>query len=79
MSKAYQSTSPFYSCEKLSPREKECLYWISKGKTAEETGMILNLTQKTVENYLGIIRKKLNVHKTLQAVLRAIELELICR
>jgi DNA-binding CsgD family transcriptional regulator len=41
--------------------------------------MILNLTQKTVENYLGIIRKKLNVHKTLQAVIKAIELELIRR
>jgi DNA-binding CsgD family transcriptional regulator len=37
--------------EKLSPRENQCLYWTLQGKTAKEAGMILNLSQRTVECY----------------------------
>ena len=43
----------------FSTREKECLYWLVKGKTAKETGNILCLSSKTVETYIRMIKCKM--------------------
>lgn len=53
---------------KLTPREVECLYWASRGKTIEETAMILNIKSKTVISYLNGAKLKLNAIKMTQAV-----------
>lgn len=42
----------------LSQREVECIYWLSKGKTSFETGIILNLSQRTVEKHLNNAKEK---------------------
>ncbi len=55
--------------KRLSPRENQCLYWTLQGKTAKETGMILNLSRRTVECYLCTARKKLGIRKTVEAMM----------
>ncbi len=52
----------------LSPRELECLGWISEGKTAWECGMILGLSHYTVRCYLESARHKLGASSNTHAV-----------
>lgn len=47
----------FYS---LAKREKECLYYLTKGKSAKQTAAILSLSPRTIETYLDNIRRKTN-------------------
>lgn len=47
------------NAEKLSSREKECLKWHVKGKTAKETAQMLKLSSRTVEFYFENIKDKL--------------------
>lgn len=42
----------------LTPREKECLKYLLKGKSAKETGAFLKLSPRTIEFYLENIKKK---------------------
>lgn len=63
--------------DQLSKTEINCLYWYGQGKTAKEIGLELNLTKKTVENYLLRVREKMQVNKSIQAVIKAIMLGLI--
>lgn len=44
---------------KLSKREYECLLWTSEGKTSYEIGMILGLSENTINNYLVTVGRKL--------------------
>lgn len=43
----------------LSKREHECLVWTSQGKTSYEIGMILGLSENTINNYLVSAGRKL--------------------
>lgn len=43
----------------ISKREVECLFYLMKGKSARETGAVLNLSQRTVEYYLNCLKEKL--------------------
>lgn len=43
----------------LTPREKQCLHWYRLGKTAKETARVLNISPRTVEEYLDNIKRKL--------------------
>lgn len=52
----------------LSQRELEVIDWIKSGKTNQEIGMILNISQNTVKSHLKRIFQKLNVSKRAQAV-----------
>jgi DNA-binding CsgD family transcriptional regulator len=62
---------------KLSPREVECLKWASQGKTFQDIGDILSISNSTVRMYLDAARHKLNCLNITHAVVRAIRLELI--
>lgn len=53
---------------RLAPRETECLYWISEGKTVWECAMILGLSVHTVRDYLECAREKLNASSNTHAV-----------
>ena len=53
---------------KLTPRELECLQWISDGKTAWECSVILGLSEHTVRCYLESCRYKLNASSNTHAV-----------
>ncbi|MEO8400352.1 MAG: LuxR C-terminal-related transcriptional regulator [Gammaproteobacteria bacterium] len=45
----------------LSQREKECLYFCVRGKTASETAKALGLSKRTIETYLANIKIKLDI------------------
>ena len=51
----------------LSPQESRVLALIAQGKTTKEAGNELNLTEKTVKNYLSNIFEKLHVSRRAQA------------
>ena len=44
----------------ITKRELECLFYLMKGKSARETGTLLNLSQRTVEYYLNCLKEKLH-------------------
>lgn len=52
----------------LTDRELEVIEWIKAGKTNQEIGVILNITQNTVKSHLKRVYQKLNVGKRAQAV-----------
>lgn len=55
----------------LSPREKDCLHWVAMGKTTEEIGMIMGLSQHTVNFHLRNACKKLNASNRYAAIANA--------
>jgi len=61
----------------LAPREQDVLRWAAKGKTAWETGKILNISEKTVAFYLSNAAVKLGVATKTQAVATAISRKLL--
>jgi DNA-binding CsgD family transcriptional regulator len=61
----------------LTPRERECLLWTSRGKTAWEISVILGLSQDTVLHYLRLANEKMNVSNKTHAVVKAIVTGLI--
>lgn len=42
----------------LTPREKECIMHILKGKSAKESAQVLDLSHRTVEHYLENVKNK---------------------
>jgi len=61
----------------LSPRELECLTWVSLGKSSSDIGSILNLSSRTVDAYLEKACSKLNVRTRIEAVVAAMQLRII--
>ncbi|HSH53919.1 MAG TPA: XrtB/PEP-CTERM-associated transcriptional regulator EpsA [Methylotenera sp.] len=55
-------------CFGLTARELEIIHWIKSGKTNQEIGMILQISQNTVKSHLKRIFSKLNVSRRAQAV-----------
>jgi DNA-binding CsgD family transcriptional regulator len=55
----------------LSRRQIECLKWVRAGKSSAEIGLILNLSVRTVETYIGAACARLGVQKRWQAVTEA--------
>ncbi len=56
---------------RLTPRERECLTWIGRGKTANEIAIILDLAVDTVRDHVKSIRAKLGAATRAEAVARA--------
>ncbi len=54
--------------ESLSAREKDCLYWVSEGKTDGAIGIILGISERTVRFHMNNVKLKLNVSSRAQAV-----------
>lgn len=61
----------------LTPRELEVLRWTMEGKTAWETGVLLNISERTTVQHLQNAMKKLKCNSKHQAVLKALRLGLI--
>lgn len=61
----------------LSIRERDCLSWSAKGKTAAEVAMILGISENTANFHYKNTMRKLSVHTKSHAVARAITLGLI--
>ena len=61
----------------LTPRELEVLRWTMDGKTAWETGVLLNISERTAVQHLQNAMRKLQCNSKHQAVLKALRLGLI--
>lgn len=55
----------------LSPRETECMKWVSRGKDAQAIAIILNISDHTVRDYLKSARNKLGAVTLPQAIHKA--------
>ena len=56
----------------LSVRERECLRWVSEGKTTGEVAMILGVTANTVNSYLAHAIRKYGASNRAMAIATAI-------
>lgn len=56
----------------LSPRESQCLQWVSVGKTDFEVGKILTISPRTVRFHINNAKTKLGVKTRIQAVTKRI-------
>ncbi|HEV7878760.1 LuxR family transcriptional regulator [Bradyrhizobium sp.] len=56
----------------LTEREREVVRWTAAGKTAWDTGGILNIAEDTVNKHIASAMRKLNVYSRAQAVAEAI-------
>jgi DNA-binding NarL/FixJ family response regulator len=56
----------------LTPREKDILRLIVDGKTNDQTGVILGISVKTVENNLHTIYQKMDVVSRVEAAVKAV-------
>ena len=54
----------------LTARESEILSWIASGRRQVEVARLLGLSERTVENHLRRIRRRLGVASTAQAIYR---------
>ncbi|WP_148291548.1 MULTISPECIES: helix-turn-helix domain-containing protein [Brevundimonas] len=57
---------------RLSPRERECLYWASEGKSSSDIAAILGLSPRTVDSYLEKTCAKFGVRTRIEAVASAV-------
>lgn len=61
----------------LTPREAECLTWTAAGKTSAEIASILEISEHTINHYLGTICQKLNAKNRAHAVGTAMRMGLL--
>tara|TARA_B100000678_G_scaffold75577_1_gene62194 strand:- start:33333 stop:34067 length:735 start_codon:yes stop_codon:yes gene_type:complete len=61
----------------LTDRQKEVLYWISKGKTDSEMSEILRIARPTVNRHVEMAKEALNVRSRAEAVYLALVNNLI--
>ncbi|WP_226896331.1 PA1136 family autoinducer-binding transcriptional regulator [Polymorphobacter sp. PAMC 29334] len=70
--------TPAAAMPRLSDRELEVMRWIASGRRQTDVALLLDLSERTVENHLRRIRNRLSAASTAQAVqllVRAGELE----
>ncbi len=56
----------------LSDRQRECLLWAARGKTAAETAIILGISMETVVQHLKMARERYDVHCRQSLILSAL-------
>lgn len=61
----------------LSKRERDCLRWTAEGKSSWDIGMILNISENTVNFHIKNAMRKLETTSRTVAVVKAIRLNLI--
>lgn len=54
------------SLSKLSKRQYECVILAAKGLSAKEIARLLDISPRTVETHLDILREKLNARNRMQ-------------
>lgn len=61
----------------LTPQEKECLRWLSLGKTSAEIGLIMNISESTAVFHVKNLMGKMDVKNRPQAVAVAFRMGLL--
>jgi LuxR family quorum sensing-dependent transcriptional regulator len=59
--------------DRLTPRETEVLRWIAVGKTAQDVGDILGISDFTVTEHLRHVRRKFGTTNTVHSVVEALK------
>jgi DNA-binding CsgD family transcriptional regulator len=72
-----QSASTICKKDNLSKRQLDCLIYLAKGMTAKETSKILNLSCRTIEYYIAILKDKLNCKSKSDLIKKALTLEIV--
>jgi len=57
----------------LTSRELECMHWAALGKTSWEIGVIIGLTERTINFHIARACEKLGVHRRQAAVTIALQ------
>lgn len=60
------------SPDPLSERERECLLWVSEGKTTDDVALILGVSSNTVNSYIAHAIQKLGASNRAMAIATAI-------
>jgi DNA-binding CsgD family transcriptional regulator len=68
----YEGNSPSV---RLTPRERQCLYWAHQGKSTWETACILGISESTTSKHLNSAIRRLNCVNKTQAVAVALRLQ----
>ncbi len=63
--------------DRLSARERQCLSWVSEGKTSDEIALIMGLSVSTVNGHLGTAMQKIGAPNRAMAMATAIRKGLI--
>jgi len=69
---SFSRVAPVAATARLSDRQRECLLWVARGKTAAETALILGISSETVTQHLKISRERYAVHSCQTLVLSAL-------
>ena len=56
----------------LTPRERDCLMWTSRGKTSADIGQIMKISEHTVNHYLTCAIRKMDAVSRTQAAVKAL-------
>lgn len=56
----------------VTPREAEIIHWMAEGKTASEIGIILGISEHTVNTLAASSRSKFDAVNSIQMVAKAI-------
>lgn len=62
---------------KITRRERECLYWVAKGKTDEQIAKILSIGKWTVVSHLKSVKYKLSCNNRASTIAKCVSLGLI--
>lgn len=79
LDKMHQSGVPFERIFKrleqyqLTKRQQQCLYYLAQGKSAKQIAIILELSYRTVENYLAALKAKWGVKNKTELIVAYLE------
>lgn len=68
-----------FTLRQLSPRELECLTWVSLGKSSTDIGSILDISSRTVDAYIEKACSKLKVRTRVEAVVAAVQMQILAQ
>jgi DNA-binding CsgD family transcriptional regulator len=69
LSLSIEETDPYHL---LSSRESECLFFLLRGKSATEIASIINLSKRTIEEYIVNVKKKMQCNTRSELIERCI-------
>lgn len=68
----FKSNDNLSASDPLSERERECLVWVSEGKTTDEVALILGVSSNTVNSYIANAIQKFGANNRAMAIATAI-------
>lgn len=63
---------------RLTDRQRECVLWAARGKTAYETGLIMGISPETVIQHLKLARERCQAHSRHTLTVAALLEGIIC-